>query len=603
MKQCPKCGTSYPERFQFCPVDATELAQGEGEPETEAEPYVPPQGLQVSVRTLLLSLAGLIAVAALSFAGAFLYLYAKPKFGSLVVKTTPQGAMILLDGKERGVSPLTLTDLRSGSHKISIAKEGYKQFLTQVDVMPYATQNVHWSLEPLVAHLTNEQLAEVEALRKKLDTAQKENILLPPPDDYNVLFFINRILAIDPANSFALEAKSGLADTLRKNADLAYAKEDWLEAEKQYKNLGLLYPDDIAINERLADIAAKIDASAKDRDAQIADLQAKAEAGMKTGVLVPPDKDNVLDALRNILRLDKKNAYAREALIRLKEMIQNRGDTRISGGDYQGARNDFKLALQYFPDDNYSRVRLSIVEGKLAELAQADQQRLQRMQEEQQFRQKIAALRQSALNTFRSGAHDKAIAEWQEYLKLEPNSDEAYYYIGSSCQEQKQFDTAILNFEKALSINPNNAAAHVSLGILYDSRRNDLARATEHLKKAKELGGFEKYAPDRLQAMIQDLQDRSQLDALQKTPFAVEHKHAFSSCRGELRITQEGVEYRTSETDHSFYEPFGALRSFSVEGDTISIRTRTNKKYNFRLINSKDASLVQRLALHHQLTG
>jgi tetratricopeptide (TPR) repeat protein len=551
----------------------------------------------------MLAVGGLFLVAALSFSAVFFYQYMKPKYGGLVLKTTPPGAMIFVDGRHEGVSPLTIADLRAGGHQIRAVMEGYKDLLQQVEVMPYATENMHWNLDPLVAHLTNEQLAEVEAWRKKLDSAQGENILFPPPDDYNVLFFIKKILAIDPANAYALQVKANMAEGIRKMADAAYAREDWLEAEKQYKNLALLYPEDIPTNERLADIAAKIDASTKDREAQVADWQAKAEAATKAGSLVPPEKDNALDALRNILRLDKKNAYARDALNRVREMLQNRGDTKLAGNDFQGARNDFRLALQYFPDDTYSKSRLAIAEARASETAQAEQQRMQRMQEELQSRQRVAALRQSATNSFRSGAFERAISEWQEYLKVEPNSDEAYYYIGASYQEEKQFDTAILNFEKCLSLNPNNASAHANLGILYDRHRNDTARAAEHLKKARELGGMDKYPPDRLQLMIQDLQDRAQLEQWEKTPFGVEHKHAFSSCRGTLRLAGEGVEFKTTETDHSFYEPYSSLRNFTVDGDAVSIRTRNNKKYNFRLLNAADAALVRRLATHHQLAS
>jgi tetratricopeptide (TPR) repeat protein len=360
-----------------------------------------------------------------------------------------------------------------------------------------------------------------------------------------------------------------------------------------------LYPEDILINERLADIAAKIDASIKDREKQIADWKAKAEAAMKSGSLVPPEKDNALDSLRSIQRLDKKNEYARTMLVRVKEMLQNRGDTKIAAADWQGARNDFRLVLQYFPDDPYSKSRIANVDAKLAEAAQAEQQRLQRTQEEQQFSQKVANLKQSALASYRSGAFQKSIAEWQEYLKSEPNSDEAYFYLGASYLEQKQFDTAILNFEKSLAINSRNSLAHLNLGILYDRHRNDPKLAVEHLRKAKEAGGVEKYSPERIQTMIHDVQDRAQLNAMQKTPFAVEHKHAFSSCKGNLWVTQDGIEYKTTETDHSFYESYSGLRSFSVEGDELSIRTRNNKKYNLHLLNPGDGAKVRRLAERH----
>lgn len=589
MRECPQCGNSYPSSFQYCPTDGTPLG-GEAE-ENARKPARKPA--QIKVKTLILGIVLLVVTAVLAFMGAFFYQYWKPKYGSLVIKTTPPGAMISVDGKFRGVSPITLTDMRSGSHQLRGTKEGYREYVQQVTVIPYATESVHWKLESVVPQLTNEQLAEVEAWRKKLERAQNENILLPPPDDYNVLFFAQKVLAIDPANSYALEVKAKLAETVRQLAEFAYAREDWLESEKQYKNLLLIYPDDPSAEGRLADVAAKIDASIKDREKQIQDWVQRAEAAIKAGSLLPPDKDNALDAIRSIQRLDKNNRYARQAVSILKEQMQGRGDAKIAAGDWQGARNDFRALLQYFPEDNYSRGRLSVIDARLAELNQQEQQRIQRAAEEQQSRQKIQALRQSALSAFRAGSYQKSISEWQEYLKFEPNSDEAYFYIGASYQDQKQLDTAILNFEKCLSLNPNNILAHLNLGMLYDYHRNNFKQAEEHLRKAKELGGAERYSPDRLQSMINDLQDRAQAYSVLKMLFPVEHKHTFSSCRGNLRFTEEGMEYRTSETDHSFYESYSGMRGFAMQGNSLSIKTRNNRKYNFQFLNPGDAARIR----------
>jgi tetratricopeptide (TPR) repeat protein len=496
--------------------------------------------------------------------------------------------------------------VRSGGHELRGIKEGYKELVQQVTMMPYAAENLHWNLDPIVPQLSNEQLAEVEALQKKLESAQSENILLPPPDDYNVLYFADKILSIDPANASATEAKSKLSETVRRLAELAYAREDWLEAEKQYKNLALLFPNDISIGERLTDVAAKIDASVKDREKQVQEWQAKAEAAMKLGSLVPPEKDNALDAIRSIQRLDKNNAYVREALAHLKELLQNRGDTKIAASDWQGARNDFRLMLLYFPEDTYSKARLAFVESKIAENAQLEQQKAQRVSEEQQLRQKAIALRQSALSSFRAGSYQKSISEWQEYLKIEPNSDEAYFYIGASYQNQKQLDTAILNFERCLALNPNNVPAHLNLGTLYDYHRNNLKQAEEHFRKAKELGGDERYSPERLQSMIQDLQDREQVNAVLKMVFPVEHKHAFSSCRGNLHFTEDGIEFKTAETDHSFYETYKTLRSFVIDANDLSLKTGNNKKYNFHFLNPGDGTRIRAWissSRHIQLSG
>ncbi len=589
MRECPQCGNAYSESFLYCPSDGSPLGGGDKEKD-EPKSRKP---AQIRVRTLMFGIVVLMLFSIIAFAGAFFYQYWKPKYGGLTVKTTPPGAMIYLDGRLHGASPVTLANLRSGGHQLRGTKEGYREFVQQITVVPYATENLHWNLEPIIPQLSNEQLAEVETWQKKLESAQKENILLPPPDEYNVLYFANKILSIDPANSYATEVKSQLAESVRHLADLAYAREDWLESEKQYKNLALLFPNDISIGERLADVAAKLDASVKDREKQIQDWRAKADAAMKVGSLVPPDKDNALDAIRSIQRLDKDNGYAREAIAHLKELLQSRGDTKIAASDWQGAQNDFRLMLQYFPEDSYSKARLAVVETKLAELAQLDQQSKQRANEEQQSRERISRMRQSALASFRAGSYEKSISEWQEYLKFEPNSDEAYFYIGASYQDQKQLDSAILNFEKCLSLNPNNVLAHLNLGMLYDYHRNNFKLAEEHLRKAKELGGAEKYTPDRLQSLIQDLQDRAQASSVLKLLIAVEHRHAFSSCRGSLYFTQEGMEFRTTETDHSFYEAYSGLRAFAIEGDDLTIKTRNNKKYSFHFLNAGDGARIR----------
>ena len=588
MRECPQCGNSFPDSFEFCPADGSPI----GDPENTGK-QVAQKPAQIKVKTLGLALVILVLCSIMAFTTAFFYQYWKPKYGSLTVKTTPPGAFIFIDGKLRGASPIILSDLRSGGHQLKGTKEGYKDLVQQVTIMPYATENLHWNLDPIVPQLSNEQLAEVEAWRKKLDNAQKENILLPPPDDYNVLYFAEKILSIDPANSYAIEAKNKLGETVRHLAELAYAREDWLESEKQYKNLALLFPNEISVGERLADVTAKLDASGKDREKQIQDWQAKADAAMKTGSLVPPDKDNAFDAIRSIQRLDRNNSYVREDFSHLKDLLQTRGDTKIAASDWQGARNDFRLMLQYFPEDTYSKGRLAMVESKIAEIAQQDQLRAQRASEEQKTRQNAAALRQSAMSYFRSGSYQDAVSKWQEYLKVEPNSDEAYFYIGASYENQKQLDTAILNYEKCISLNPNNVLAHLNLGVLYDYHRNNFKQAEEHLRKAKELGGAEKYNPERLQAMIQDIQDRAHASSVLNTPFAVEHKHAFSSCRGNIQLTEEGIEFRTTETDHSFYESYKELKAFDLKGSDLSLKTRSNKKYNFHFLNAEDAARIR----------
>ena len=46
-------------------------------------------------------------------------------FGWLLVRTTPPGATVVVDGVDRGQTPLSLDDLPYGSHRISISRAGY----------------------------------------------------------------------------------------------------------------------------------------------------------------------------------------------------------------------------------------------------------------------------------------------------------------------------------------------------------------------------------------------------------------------------------------------------------------------------------------------
>ena len=582
MKACPECGKLYPDEFQYCPVHGTTLA---GDPEKDPGEKPPSQ---IRIRTLIVGLLILAVFAVTGFTAAFLYQYLKPKYGTLTIRTTPDEALVYVDGKPRGASPLNIPKIVSGGHEIRVRKEGYDDLVQQVVVAPYAEETLRLTLSPFVPQLSDEQLAEIADFSEKLKSAQKENILLPPPEDYNVLYFAEKILAIDPTDGEALTARDQVADSVRRQAELAYARENWTESAKQYERLALLYPDDESITELLADIADRSAASAKDREALIENWRVRAEAAMKVGSLTPPDKDNALDTIRSIQRIDKNNAYARTALTRLLQQLQDRGDAKIAAQDLAGARADFQRLLQHFPDDKYSKTRLTELNAKIEEAAKLEQT----AKTEQLSRQKITALRQSALDLYSSREYEKSIAAWHEYLKLEPKSDEAWFYIGANYQDMEQTDTAIANFEKCLELNSKHVLAHLNVGVLYNHNKNFKA-AEEHFLKAKELGGADRYTPESLDAIIRDLRERARVDEMSRQAVYVEHRHTLSSCRGALYFSAEGMEFRAVESDHSFYEAYRGMQDFRIEGNTLSFRNSRNNRYNFRFLNTEDIARVR----------
>lgn len=108
-----------------------------------------------------------------------------PRFGTLKVSTSQEGASVFISGKEAGTSPLSIK-LVSGTHPITIKKKGYTDTTDTIFINPEETTDVYFELtgggkreaaktEPLTSSGT--QLEYVESARDKEDKQKtKENI-------------------------------------------------------------------------------------------------------------------------------------------------------------------------------------------------------------------------------------------------------------------------------------------------------------------------------------------------------------------------------------------------------------------------------------------
>jgi PKD repeat protein len=66
--------------------------------------------------------------------------------GSLQISTNPSGATIILDGRNKGNTPATFSDLSTGSHKINFTKSGYWDFSQDITVAAGKTTPVNVNL-------------------------------------------------------------------------------------------------------------------------------------------------------------------------------------------------------------------------------------------------------------------------------------------------------------------------------------------------------------------------------------------------------------------------------------------------------------------------
>jgi hypothetical protein len=63
-----------------------------------------------------------------------------PTTGSLSIKTQPEGAVIYLDGRERGLSNRVFDGIEPGTHTLTLTMEGFKDWVGTVDISAGATE-------------------------------------------------------------------------------------------------------------------------------------------------------------------------------------------------------------------------------------------------------------------------------------------------------------------------------------------------------------------------------------------------------------------------------------------------------------------------------
>ena len=67
------------------------------------------------------------------------------------------------------------------------------------------------------------------------------------------------------------------------------------------------------------------------------------------------------------------------------------------------------------------------------------------------------------------GEHDKAIADYDQAIKLKPHYAKAYYNRGNAYRDKVDFDKAIADYTKAIKLKPDYVEAYYNRGKLYDA--------------------------------------------------------------------------------------------------------------------------------------
>ena len=91
---------------------------------------------------------------------------------------------------------------------------------------------------------------------------------------------------------------------------------------------------------------------------------------------------------------------------------------------------------------------------------------------------------QMAQRQFNAGNYSAAISTLQSAVTQNPNSAEAYYWLGRTYYEIRDYDNAIAAAEKSVALDPKNSVYHQWLGRIYGGKA-DRDRSFSYARKVK----------------------------------------------------------------------------------------------------------------------
>jgi len=152
--------------------------------------------------------------------------------------------------------------------------------------------------------------------------------------------------------------------------------------------------------------------------------------------------------------------------------------------EYQAAANEARHRAEVMG------IKVEDVDKAIAEYADA----LKKNPNDDSAKSSLASVYYIRGVTFTSkGEHDKAIADYSEAIKYEPNYPHALNKRGQEYSANCDFNKAIADFEELLRLEPNHNAAkgflsgaYLGRGAAYD-KNGDYARAIPDFKKVLEL--------------------------------------------------------------------------------------------------------------------
>jgi tetratricopeptide (TPR) repeat protein len=117
------------------------------------------------------------------------------------------------------------------------------------------------------------------------------------------------------------------------------------------------------------------------------------------------------------------------------EAFRNRGIARQKAGDFDGALDDYKQTIHFKADDFHAYHNRSVIHAEMGDLARAQVDFDMAVGLKRDFTWKYLQKGMES-RSCRKGQFETAVREFNESIRLNPNSAEAYFNRGKTRREQ-----------------------------------------------------------------------------------------------------------------------------------------------------------------------
>jgi tetratricopeptide (TPR) repeat protein len=175
---------------------------------------------------------------------------------------------------------------------------------------------------------------------------------------------------------------------------------------------------------------------------------------------------------------EKNGVYSELTKEQTQSITAGITETKILEERWNGETYYIKASITVDPDEVTKTIaRIAADQNKLKELEEVEHKADEAISEIAQLRKEFDSTK----------SENEKLAKQKEYIVASDNlSASDWFQKGYNAAELKEYDNAILYYQKSIDLNPNNASPYINLGLAYHDKGN-LDKAIQVLQKAIDL--------------------------------------------------------------------------------------------------------------------